>query len=76
MFDPVDLDRLKAYLVGSPDTVREALAHLEIRCDRTDDEIEDRLLVAEVEICTNCGIWRDSEDILEDGDFVYCIECQ
>lgn len=76
MFDPVDLDQLKKHLVGSPYTIREALARLEIDCPYPDDEIEDRLLVEGIEVCTNCGIWRDSDDILEDGDFIYCTECQ
>jgi hypothetical protein len=75
MFDPVDLDRLKDHLIGSSDTIREALAHLDINCRYDDDEIEDRLLIEEVELCTNCLHWRQSDDITDDDDFIACIYC-
>lgn len=62
------------YLLGTCNSAANAIDHFELEADQ--DELEDRLLDINVELCKGCNWWHESCMLIcDDGGNALCEQC-
>src|SRR5262245_45587396 len=75
---PETLQRLYQRLEGTCDGIDRALESLGLNpVDYADDEVEDQLCGAGLELCPGCGWWFESGELIDDdNEVVGCEDCR